>query len=144
MPHFDIYPIVFVHRVLYSFKIATAVKNILLIDDDNINNFVNRKLIERFSGDVEIKDFLRAEDALDYLKDGNHADIIFLDLTMPGMGGWGFLEKYEGSGYNIPVFILTTSIDPNDKVRAEQYRCIEGFFVKPLKITDTPLAAKQH
>lgn len=114
-------------------------KKVLLIDDDPINNFVNRKLILKLKGDCEIIEFLNAEDALKYLEE-NQADVIFLDLAMPYMDGWAFLDEYMEKKYSYPVFVLTTSIDPDDKIKAQQYPVIEGFFVKPLTIKETEAA----
>ncbi|MFN4083014.1 MAG: response regulator [Bacteroidia bacterium] len=109
---------------------------VILIDDDPINNFVNRKLILKLKGDCEIVEFLNAIDALNYLKD-NSADVIFLDLAMPDMDGWDFINEYTKMNLKYPVFVLTTSIDPEDKKRAEQYPVISGFFVKPLTVKET-------
>lgn len=109
---------------------------VVLIDDDPINNFVNRKLILKLKGDCEITEFLNAVDALEYLKT-NSADVIFLDLAMPEVDGWGFLEAYKQLNLHYPVFVLTTSIDPLDRERAEQYPELSGFFIKPLTVKET-------
>ncbi|MBC7381685.1 MAG: response regulator [Bacteroidia bacterium] len=111
-------------------------KKVLLIDDDPINNFVNKKLIQRLTDDIDITEFLTAEDALIYLNE-NNPDMIFLDINMPEMDGWGFLEAYQQMKEQSPVIILTTSIDPADRIRSESYKFVEGFFIKPLNIGAT-------
>lgn len=114
-------------------------KKVLLIDDDAINNFVNKKLIQRFMDQVEIVEFLDAHSALDYLN-ANEPDIIFLDINMPEMDGWAFLEEYSKWENKAMVMILTTSIDPADRERSEKYPFVEGFFVKPLNLISTQKA----
>jgi CheY-like chemotaxis protein len=121
---------------LVSFVINTKQMNkVVLIDDDPVNNFVNRRLILKLKKDCEIKEFLNAGDALEYLK-GNEVDVIFLDLAMHDIDGWGFLDEYKKIGLKYPVFILTTSIDPLDRIRAEQYPELSGFLIKPLTVKE--------
>lgn len=111
-------------------------KKVILIDDDPINNFVNKKLIQRLFDEIEIIEFLDAASALKYLE-GNKPDFIFLDINMPEMNGWDFLKAYEKMAQQAPVIILTTSIDPSDRTRSETYSFVEGFFVKPLNMGAT-------
>ncbi|MDP1726022.1 MAG: response regulator [Bacteroidota bacterium] len=111
-------------------------KKVILIDDDPINNFVNKKLIQRLFDEIEIIEFLDAVSALKYL-DNNKPDFIFLDINMPEMNGWDFLKAYEKMTEQSSVIILTTSIDPADRARSEMYPFVEGFFVKPLNIGAT-------
>ena len=111
-------------------------KKVLLIDDDPINNFVNKKLIQRLFDDIEIVEFLDAVSALKYLE-SNKPDMIFLDINMPEMDGWAFLERYKKMNEQTHVIILTTSIDPADRKRSEEYAFVEGFFIKPLNMGAT-------
>ncbi|MCF8253218.1 MAG: response regulator [Bacteroidia bacterium] len=111
-------------------------KKVLLIDDDPINNYVNKRLITRLFSVVEIVEFLDAVSALEYLKE-NTPEIIFLDINMPEMDGWQFLENYRTYTNRTKVVILTSSIDPSDRLRSEQFDFVEGFFVKPLNISNT-------
>jgi CheY-like chemotaxis protein len=111
-------------------------KKVLLIDDDPINNYVNRRLILRLFTVAEITEFLDAVSALEYLKT-NTPELIFLDINMPEMDGWQFLEEYRNYPNRTKVVILTSSIDPSDRMRSEQFEFVEGFFVKPLNISNT-------
>ena len=111
-------------------------KKVLLIDDDPINNYVNKRLILRLFSVAEIAEFLDAVSALEYLKT-NTPELIFLDINMPEMDGWQFLEEYRNYPNRTKVVILTSSIDPSDRMRSEQFDFVEGFFVKPLNISNT-------
>jgi len=111
-------------------------KKVLLIDDDPINNYVNKRLILRLFSVAEITEFLDAVSALEYLKT-NTPELIFLDINMPEMDGWQFLEEYRNYPNRTKVVILTSSIDPSDRMRSEQFDFVEGFFVKPLNISNT-------
>jgi CheY-like chemotaxis protein len=111
-------------------------KKVLLIDDDPINNYVNRRLILRLFTVAEITEFLDAVSALEYLKT-NTPELIFLDINMPEMDGWQFLEEYRNYPNRTKVVILTSSIDPSDRMRSEQFEFVEGFFVKPLNVSST-------
>jgi CheY-like chemotaxis protein len=70
-------------------------------------------------------------------KPENLPDLIFLDLNMPGFSGWDFLEEFERlqSSFRkaINIYIVSSSIDPNDKLNASQYHFVKGFLTKPVK-----------
>ncbi len=111
---------------------------IMLIDEDLVNNFISKSMITRFDDTLKILDFASARKALEYLKSTTqHPDIILLDITMPIMNGWQFLEQY--SKFHMPntqLYILTSSIDPQDKFKASGYSCVKDFISKPLKSED--------
>ena len=113
---------------------------ILLVDDDSATNFLHKRIIERTNCTKDIKTFQTAQKALDYLtgkKNGKNPkpDLIFLDINMPGLNGWDFLEAYlalpKGQIWNIIIVMLTTSMNPDDRTRARQYP-IQGYRNKPL------------
>lgn len=111
---------------------------ILLIDDDDATNFINKMMLEE-SECVEHIDVLKnGQLAIDYLlNDSNPTpDIVFLDINMPVMDGWEFIEEYktldEAKKAKILMFMLTTSLNPNDISRAEKIVDINGFVRKPL------------
>ena len=119
---------------------------ILLVDDDPPTNFIHRKIIQTTDIDTHVQTCENGRDALDYIEgtepfeDGDKCPkpgIIFLDINMPGMNGWEFLDKYnqlpEEKKENIVVAMLTTSLNPDDQRTANEYAGVHSFFSKPLK-----------
>lgn len=115
---------------------------ILLIDDDEPTNFLNRMVIEEVDCSERIETMQSAREALKYLTNttpnGNYPrpDLVFLDINMPAMDGWEFLEKYnqlpEDQKAKIIVVMLTTSFNPEDELKARNIEGISGFRNKPL------------
>ncbi len=109
-------------------------KKICLIDDDKMQHWLNGKIIHNIDQTIEIYNYSNAEAALNDLK--NNAikpDIIFLDINMPMMDGWEFLEEASTQNLEIPIQMLTSSIDKNDYEKARKYEVVKGFLHKPLK-----------
>ncbi|MCB9231795.1 MAG: response regulator [Bacteroidia bacterium] len=121
----------------------TKLKSILLIDDDEPTNFLHKLVIERLDCAEEIIVHQEAARALEFLKtprNGTFAqpDLIFLDINMPAMNGWEFLDAYhqlpgEQRG-KVVVVMLTTSLNPDDQTRAATIHDIRGFLSKPLSM----------
>lgn len=113
----------------------------MLIDDNPDDNFFHERVIRRnnFTDCVIKKE--SAVDALKYLKDRsnrveNHIDIIFLDINMPAMNGWEFLEEYnrleKDLQQGIVIVMLTTSESEEDRKRAMKWGFASDFRTKPL------------
>ncbi len=121
-------------------------KLVLLIDDDIDDNFFHRRVIEKAKAAEQIVECLDGQDALDFLnKKGKYEsaeklypqpDIIFLDINMPRINGWEFLDEYEKLPDYIKggpvVAMLTTSLNPRDTEKARQYKVIKDYRNKPL------------
>lgn len=109
-------------------------KNIFIIDDDFTNNFIAEILIKSVFPEIKLLAFTSPEQALLTLSNINLAqdDIILLDLNMPEMDGFQFIEKFNEKKLNCRVFILTTSLNPLDKELAESKTVVCGFILKPL------------
>jgi CheY-like chemotaxis protein len=116
-------------------------QRVLLIDDNDIDNFINERMITttNFSQTVVVKS--TAEAALEYLKKNAAAadllpQIIFLDLNMPVMDGFGFLKEYDGLPDTIKKFckviVLSSSISPEDINRASTDPYVTKYINKPL------------
>ena len=114
---------------------------VLLIDDNDIDNFINERMITTnfFSNRVIVKN--SGESALNYLKenageDANLPQIIFLDLNMPIMDGFAFLTEYEklpdAVKKNCKVIVLSSSISPEDINRASTNPLVVKYVNKPL------------
>lgn len=114
--------------------------NILLVDDDAAVNFINSFLLKKMDCADKITVRENAMLALDYLKnnflEGNAApDLIFLDINMPCMNGWEFIEAFRKLPAQIthsPIVMLTTSTNPDDEEKALCIPEIASFKTKPL------------
>lgn len=112
-----------------------------IIDDDPIFVFGAQRLMRTADFCNGFLIFHDGQKALDYLipvlKGDSHAampEVIFLDLNMPILDGWQFLDsliKIEIT-FEITIFIVTSSIDPRDQARAKSYRDVKNFVIKPL------------
>ncbi|MFP4095888.1 MAG: response regulator [Cyclobacteriaceae bacterium] len=109
---------------------------VLMIDDNELDLLISKKLISRQDDSLQFTEFTSAIAALQSLKalDQIPYDVILLDLNMPEMDGWGFLEEYQKLGHaKSVVYILTSSLDSRDKSRSEEFWTVKGYFDKPLK-----------
>ncbi|MEJ8802087.1 response regulator [Pontibacter sp. H249] len=116
------------------------------IDDDQISNFLNERILEEAGLASDIRSFLSAEDVLAYMQqdcEENLPDIIFLDLNMPMMNGWEFLDILMQHKNVLKdkchIYILTSSLDISDTARSKEYDLVSGFIHKPLKLEDVQL-----
>lgn len=115
--------------------------SVLLIDDDRSTNFFNKIIIQKANCTDTIVVVESGEQGLEYLNTSidqkfPQPDLIFLDINMPGMDGWEFMEHYEKLDDNkkgkIIIIMLTTSLNPDDKEKADQILDIRAFKNKPL------------
>lgn len=114
--------------------------SILVIDDDEPTNYLNLMIIEEAQCANFVKAVQSGKEALDYLENSNHLnespDLIILDINMPAMNGWEFLEKYRLLQKNkqgkVMVVMLTTSLFPEDREKAIEIPEVSGFENKPL------------
>ncbi|WP_295649734.1 response regulator [uncultured Mucilaginibacter sp.] len=124
--------------------VSTKSVRILLVDDDEINNFISVKLIKKTLINTEIKTCLNGKFAIDELaniqedKPDELPDCILLDINMPIMNGWEFLEEYERLNIDpqgkTKIFIISSSVFNNDINKAKSYPLVKDFISKPLSI----------
>ncbi|MBD8488859.1 response regulator [Echinicola sp. CAU 1574] len=116
-------------------------KCILLVDDDEPTNFINEIIIKRTECTENVVAVQSGFAAIDYLigvEEGKNLqpDLIFLDINMPAMNGWEFLEEYrklpEHQKVKNIIIMLTTSLNPDDDAKARTFEEICRYESKPL------------
>lgn len=127
--------------------IQTAMSNLVdktvLIDDSDIDLFIQRRFLEVFNFSRSLITYKSADDALDWLKNLNGdspPDIIFLDLNMPQTDGFTFLNSFNELPDPVirrsKIVVLTSSNSGSDKDRAFKNKNVIQFITKPLKQSD--------
>lgn len=106
-------------------------KKIMLVDDVDISNFIMKKMIANATPQHQVFDFALPQKALDSLQQIN-PDIIFLDINMPLIDGWKFLEIMQEKGFENKVLILSSSTSEMDKLRSLAFSNVLNFLVKPI------------
>ncbi len=109
------------------------IKNIVLIDDEPVVNKIHEKILSTYFPDVSIKIYTDGAEALHYLTK-SHTDLIILDINMPGVDGWQFLDELNKRHIRANIIILSSSIDPAEKNRAFRYENVKHFWNKPLTV----------
>jgi len=114
----------------------------IVVDDDPTNNMVCKYMIAKVAPAVKIQLFTNPENALASIKNeyanttGYMETVLFLDINMPTMSGWEFLDEvmsFPGElRSQIAIFILSSSIDPEDIKRAENHPLVQKYFSKPI------------
>lgn len=110
---------------------------ILIIDDDDATNFLTSYLFNELCNNCDLTFETSAENALLIFEKGtdNLPDVIMLDINMPGMNGWDFLNEYQKHNFSalkkIPIFMLSTSIFDSDKIKSKTYPEVVDYIEKP-------------
>lgn len=124
-----------------------VLQTVLLVDDDNACNFFNRRLLKNKYSITQVQEARNGRDAIAIVKqaaEGNQPlpHLIFLDLNMPVMSGWEFLNEFkklpDAVKQQVVIIILSSSINPDDKARAKTYTEVAAYENKYL--TDESLA----
>jgi CheY-like chemotaxis protein len=131
---------------------AQQVTNIFLIDDDLAINYFHKRLFLKLELGATILPFYNGADALEELLNRNqnftNKDLIFifLDINMPEMNGWSFLEEYKKHqsiiNCEVKIFVLSSSFNPDDLEKAKQNLFVTDYLIKPLMM-DGVLSLKE-
>jgi CheY-like chemotaxis protein len=117
-----------------------VLNHIVLVDDNETTSFLNNRLLSRLALATQVSTFSRADEAYRFLwqdaqNDESKVDLVFVDLKMPGMSGFEFLEQYNQLPTDVQertvVAVLTTSMHAADTARVAQYPKVE-YLTKPL------------
>ena len=119
------------------------IEQIIFIDDDEINNLIGERIVNKtIVNKLKLSSFVYADEGLSYIKsealkiEENKLILIFLDINMPLLNGWQVLEQIELMGdilYNkLLIYMLSSSIDPNDRRKASENKLVREFIEKPL------------
>lgn len=116
-------------------------KKICIIDDDKILIFLTKKLINAQDNSIEISEYEDGHEAIEFFKvnmqkDSDFPDVIFLDISMPVMDGWEFLDEYSKIDMeirkNIQLYMFSSSISAHDMERATANPNVNDYLTKPL------------
>lgn len=125
---------------------AMKVNKTLLIDDSDIDLFIQRRFLEVYNFSHQLVSYKSAADALNWLRniDGQEPpDIIFLDLNMPEVDGFAFLKGFESLPQKVQskarIVVLTSSNSLSDREQAFENKNVIQFITKPLKQSDIEL-----
>ncbi len=128
------------------------IKSVVLIDDDLAINYFHKRLFLKLELGENVFTFSNSNAALDEIikLEDTHCEsdlvYVFLDINMPEVDGWAFLEKFKKINelikFEVKIFILSSSINPEDVVKAKNNNFVTNYFAKPLMM-DGILAIKE-
>jgi len=114
---------------------------LLVIDDDDINIFIIRKIVAKLEMNIQMVAKSNGQQAIDYLKQAkaqqeNLPQLILVDINMPLMNGWEFIEAYNllHIDQHVDMYILSSSVYENDIEKSKSYKIVKGFISKPLSM----------
>lgn len=117
-------------------------KSVLLVEDDPITIMVCERILQLTGFAEEVKSATNGLEAIEYLNQLSQTDksalpsVIFLDINMPVMNGWEFLENFDSIRHFFPemplIYVLSSTVDPEDSKRAQSFGIVRRFISKPL------------
>ncbi|MGK0638862.1 response regulator [Schleiferia thermophila] len=118
----------------------TNKKQIMVVNDDQIQNLICRKVFTMNIPDTEVIDFVDPAEAFNAIVEQKAAPrFILLDVNMPGMSGWDFIERLKEKGLEFPIVMFTASVDEEDREKAAAAKMVKMFLDKPMTKEKLPL-----
>ena len=109
------------------------VQNVWIVDDDLVIGYITRRMLINADPTLKITEYLSAKMALEKLRlDPTPPDILLLDINMPGINGFEFLDALNEMNCFVNVYMYSSSIDPDDVKRARSYPMVRDFLSKPV------------
>ena len=110
------------------------INSVMIVDDNECDQFLTKEIVAELDSSITVFQAYDGEEALEKLEEMCEApDVILLDINMPRMNGFDFLEEYNKRESNAKVVaMLTSSAQEKDKEKAKKYECVKEFFVKPI------------
>lgn len=124
-----------------------SAQTVMVVDDSACDLLFTRIMLERCGAGFEVLQMESASEALRQLQeDWSGIGLILLDINMPRMNGWEFLEAYgalaSGRAAHPTVVMLTSSPDPDDRARAQSCPLVSGYVEKPLDLMQAAALAR--
>ncbi|MCI5049151.1 MAG: response regulator [Rickettsiales bacterium] len=121
-----------------------SVKTILVIDDNDGDQFLMSHNIEEFDESIHVECAFDGKEALQKITDMSpKPDLIILDINMPGMDGFEFLDHYTKHPHNnASVVMMSSSEAQQDKERSLQFDCVKAYYTKPISAEDISVIVK--
>jgi CheY-like chemotaxis protein len=111
------------------------VQKILILDDDKIQHFLFRKRMDFLFPEVLVFFKTTPSEAVDFLK-VHEVDLIFLDLNLPEMTGWDFVDLLKKKSIECKIILVSGSVSSEDQQRVKNDGMIQAIFEKPIRDTD--------
>lgn len=132
-----------IHNPQAQVHIMNGLRRFIVIDDDPLNNSICRITIKKVLGEVDVKTFTDPTQGFDYISNefasansDSSPAVLFLDINMPIMNGWEFLERYEHFDAQLKnrlnIYIVSSSVDERDIAKATSNKNIVNYLPKPL------------
>ena len=119
-----------------------TINTICIIDDDPIFRFGTKKLMEKVQASLNFLIYKNGKEAFEDIiyklkSNTNIPDVILLDLNMPIMDGWQFLDEFATieNTERIPIYIVSSSVDSRDIEKAKNYEIVNDYIIKPFSLS---------
>ncbi|MEI7629419.1 MAG: response regulator [Bacteroidota bacterium] len=116
--------------------------NVCLIDDDKVYQFTSKMILEATQLTSRITTFFNGQEAIEFFLDPANQqidilpDVIFLDINMPIMNGWNFLEEFDKIFYTLPkkilIYVVSSSVDDSDMEKSKSFVSVADYVIKPI------------